>query len=69
MIYNKIKGATIARGCSMGELCEALGTLRSTFQRRCEKGKITVKDVKIIREVLGLTDNEVKAIFFEDKLA
>lgn len=68
-MYNKIKGAVYAKGMSMGEFYEKAGFDPTTLMRRCEADKVTTHDVKVIREVLGLTDEEMNRIFFAEELA
>lgn len=65
-MYNRIKGAVYAKGMKMGEFCEKAGFDAATLIRRCEADKLTTHDVKAIREVLGLTDEEMNRIFFEE---
>lgn len=64
-MYNKIKGAAIAHGLTMQEFWKKTGFYASTLIRRCENGKLTVADVKIIRDALQLSRDEMLSIFFE----
>lgn len=68
-MYNKIKAAVITRGLTMGKFYELTGYVKSTFMRRVEHNKVTVADVKKIKEALNLTREEVVSIFFEGELA
>lgn len=68
-MYNKIKSAVIARGLSMMKFYELIGIEPSTFMRRVEHNKVTVADVKKIKEVLQLSREEMLSIFFEGVVA
>lgn len=64
-MYNKIKAAVIARGMTVGQFFEEMGVPASTLLRRIANGKLFVEDVKKIRRVLQLNDEEMLSIFFE----
>ena len=68
-MYSRIKGAVYAKGMKMTDFYKATGFFASTLQRRCEKGKLTVHDVKIIKEALNLSGAEIMSIFFDKELA
>lgn len=64
-MYSKIKAAAIAHGMKMKDFWTLTGYHPSSLMRRCEKGKLTVADVKNIRDTLNLTRDEMVSIFFE----
>lgn len=68
-MYNKIKAAVITRGLSMMEFYKMIGLEPSTFMRRVEHNKVTVGDVKKIKEALNLSREEMLSIFFEGVVA
>ena len=68
-MYNKIKAAVIAHDMKMQDFWAITGYTPSSLMRRCEKGKLTVEDVKNIIKALGLTRDEALQIFFEGTVA
>lgn len=65
MNWNKLKGAVVSRGLQMVEFCENCGIKYSTLYRQSKSNKVTIANVKRIKEALNLNGEEVMSIFFE----
>ena len=65
MNWNKLKGAVVSRGLQMVEFCENCGINYSTLYRQSKSNKVTIANVKRIKEALNLNGDEVMSIFFE----
>lgn len=63
---NMLKGKTIEKGMTISELAEKIGFDKSTLYRKLKNNGDTllVKDANKIVEVLGLSQEETVAIFF-----
>ena len=64
MNWNLLKGAVVSRGMNMQDLAEQTGIDNVSLWRRYKAGKVTVLDVKKIKDALHLTNDEVLNIFF-----
>lgn len=68
-MYNRLKIAVFLRRMKMKEFYAKTGLIPSTLMRKCERGQLTVKEIKIIRDALQLSRDEMYQIFFEGQLA
>lgn len=61
---NKLKAKMIERGYNVETLAAAIGMNKSTLYRKLQKLAVfTIGEVKRIKEILGLTDQEAIEIF------
>lgn len=61
----KLRGKMTEMGISVEDLAAKLGVNRSTVYRKLDGGeKITIGEAQKIKDVLGLTNEEARAIFF-----
>ena len=66
MIANRLKAKIIEKGFTVTEVTKAVGMTNTTFWRKCKGiSEFTLKEVKAFKDVLSLTDDEVRYIFFE----
>lgn len=63
---NKLRGLIVEKGFTLDRLAIETGINRSTLYRRLKEGgaEFTLEEIQSIRRVLGMTDEETKAIFF-----
>ena len=63
---NKLKGKMVEKQISMDALAKALGLNRSTLYRRLGNADkyLTIREAKVIKATLGLSDDEATSIFF-----
>lgn len=66
---NKLKGKMVEMDISVGAMSEKLNISPVTFYRKTiGESEFTQSEIKKIAEVLSLTMQEVKDIFFADEL-
>ena len=66
MNINRLKGAVYQRGITLEELATQVGIPRSTIWRNFKDNNMALVRVKKIKDALGLTNEEVLSIFFEN---
>lgn len=67
---NLLRGTIISRGSSIADLAEALNVDKSTLYRKVGGyGSFTVDEIDAMAAALGLTANEIIAIFFGQEVA
>ena len=65
MNASKLRGKIAESGMTIGEFCEKAGFKRSTFDRKIHgKSDFTLCEARRIINVLQLTDDETRNIFF-----
>lgn len=70
MNADKIRGKIAENGMNIGEFCVAAGFVRSTFDRKMRgESEFDRAEIERIISILRLTDDETRAIFFEDAVA
>ena len=65
MNWDKLKGAVVSRGYGMVEFCDKIGINYVTLYRQSKNNKVSIANVKKIKESLELNGEEVMSIFFE----
>ena len=65
MNKKQLRQKCLAKGFNLTELPEKVGISKATFYRKSNSNNFTVKDVKAIKEILSLTDRDVRNIFFD----
>lgn len=65
MNWVKLKGAVMSRGYRLTDFCKQNGINYTTLYRQKNHNKVTVATVKILKEALNLSNDEVLSIFFE----
>ena len=68
---NRLKGKIVEKGSTVDQVAKAMGLHRSTLYRKFKANSdgFLIKDVEEITEILGLTEEETKQIFFDQKVA
>ena len=67
MNANKLRGKITERGMTVGEFCEKACFNRATFDRKIYgKSQFTLGEVQRINQLLKLSDEEVRNIFFAE---
>lgn len=68
---NKLKGKIVELGTNVSELAEKIGIDKATLYRKLgSDGKnITIHEAGVIARELGLTFDEINAIFFASEVA
>ena len=68
---NKLKGKIVECGLSVQELADKIGVDKATLYRKLNANGETflIKEADAISKVLGLTGEEVNAIFFSQYVA
>lgn len=67
---NKFKAKLVENGLNVSEMAEKLGMDGTSLYRRISNGNtFTVGEVDSITNILGLTRDEVNAIFFASDVA
>lgn len=70
MNADKIRGKIAERRMSVSEFCRTAGFVRSTFDRKMSgESEFNRCEIERIVSVLHLTDDETRAIFFENVVA
>ena len=70
MDANKLRGKIAECGMTVGEFCNQAVFNRSTFDRKIHgKSDFTVGEMRRIIQVLGLSDNDTRNIFFAETVA
>lgn len=71
MNINKLKGKIIEKGLNIGGLAGKMGVDRSTLYRKLNKNgdTLTVKEARLIVEILELSAEEATDIFFKHSVA
>lgn len=69
MNINKLRGKIVERGMNVGMLATRLGIDRATLYRKMKDESFTVREAVRIAKELGLTSEEVMAIFFNHEVA
>ena len=65
-----LRGKIVERGMTIGEFCEKAGFSRATFDRKmASPGKFDRDDISKIIDVLGLTWDETRNIFFAEEVS
>lgn len=59
MLKDKIKDS----GMTVVAVCEKAGITKKTFYNRLQNPDFTIKEAKSLRDVLNLTDNDMRDIF------
>lgn len=61
----KLKGIIVEKGTTQEAVAKAAGITRSTFYRKVRSGggEFTVNEIRLIKETLELTNDEVFTIF------
>ena len=69
MRANVLKGKIVENGMTIGEFCEQAKFVRSTFDRKLSGASEFDRDeIERIIDVLGLTWDEARNIFFADEV-
>ena len=70
MNSNKLRAKITERGMTVKSFCQEFGFVRSTFDRKLKGDyEFTRDEIEKIWEALELTEEEVRDIFFENKVA
>lgn len=71
MNVNKLKGKMVENEFTVEKLANKIGIDRATFYRRLNSNgeTFTIKEANLISIALGLTADEVNAIFFKETVA
>ena len=71
MNVNKLKGKMVENEFTIEKLAKKIGIDRATFYRRLNSNgeSFTIKEANLISVELGLTGEEVNAIFFKQTVA
>lgn len=70
MKTNALRGKIVEKGMNIGQFCEAAGFARTTFDRKLNgRTEFSRNDISRIIEILQLTDEETRNIFFADGVA
>lgn len=65
----KLKGKIVENGLTQEQLADMLGITIATFNYKVNnKSEFKASEIKKLAEVFHLTDEEVNAIFFADKV-
>lgn len=65
----KLKGKIVENGLTQEQLADMLGITIATFNYKVNnKSEFKASEIKKLASVLHLTDEEVNAIFFADKV-
>ena len=59
-----IEEAMRRRGCSIAEMCGAIGMTERTYKKYAQSLNFTANEIDAICDYLGLNDDEAMAIFF-----
>lgn len=65
MERNQLKAEMVRKGVSQKDMAEALGIAVSTFNRKAEEDSFTVKELRIMADLLGA--DTVQDVFFKEK--
>ena len=69
MRANVLRGKIVERGMTIGEFCERANFVRSTFDRKlCGSSEFDREEIERIIDVLSLTWDETRFIFFTDEV-
>lgn len=69
MRANELRGKIVANGMTIGEFCEKANFVRSTFNRKLNGSSQFDRDeIERIIDVLGLTWDEARNIFFAEEV-
>ena len=60
---NKLNGKIVEKGTTKEAIADKIGVDRSTFYRRLKTSKLLIRDIHIMCDILGLSDEEALAIF------
>jgi len=67
---NVLKGKIVENGMTIGKFCEIAGFSRATFDRKMsDPGKFDRDEIIKIVDILDLTWEETRNIFFDDKVS
>lgn len=67
MNSNKLKAAAVLNGLQMRDIIRALDMADQTFYGKMNgKSEFKLSEIRTLRNVLRLTDQQVNEIFFED---
>lgn len=69
MNVNKLKAKCTEKGINIDTLSKGVDIGRSSFYRRMKKNAFSVEEAKKIAKYLGLKQQDVTDIFFEDVVA
>lgn len=62
----KLRGKMVEMGVTVKRLADELGKDRSTIYRKLDNGgNFTVEEATTIKNLLGMTNEEARSIFFE----
>jgi predicted transcriptional regulator len=61
----KLKGLIVENGVTQESVAKSAGITRSTFYRKLQRGggEFTANEIRCIREVLDMTNDQILAIF------
>lgn len=68
---NKMKGKIVEKGWNIDRLAKEIGMNRSTLYRKMNSNgtEFTIREADMIATVLGLTYDDINAIFFSHNFA
>lgn len=67
MQANKLKAKIMEKGLTQKALAQQIGICDKTFYSKMEKGNWGIEEVADIVKILGLSKEEMLAIFFADE--
>ena len=70
MNINKLNGRMVEMNITNAQLAEALGIDDATlYRKKAGTSDFYRKEIQMIKEVLNLSDDDVRAIFFDQEVA
>lgn len=60
----KLKAKLVEQGLNVETLAEKIGIDRSSLYRKLNTGKMTIREAQRIKDLLGMTSDEARDIFF-----
>ena len=65
MNRNKLKAKIAEKGLNITKVASLINTNRSSLYRKLNSQRISIHEASRIKEVLGMTNEEASAIFFD----
>ena len=65
---NLLKGKIVASGYNLTEFAKAIDMPYTTFSRRLSSGIVGSDEIEKMARILNLTAEEIKSIFFNEKV-
>lgn len=69
MDKNKLLYFIKDRGYKIKDFCKGINMGYSAFYGKCQSGKFLLEDIRVIKDFLNLTLDDVNSIFFADMVS